>query len=421
MQNPSKRFAKQSYKNNNGHKYHYPILKLHDMDATPAWLSQQIIYHILIDRFNGIDTTKDSKKPEFLGGNIQGIIDKIEYLKDLGITTIWISPFNKTSAYHGYHITDFYAVDPHFGTETDLKLLIHTCHHNNIKIIADFVANHCSNQHPYFLEAQSNPNSPYKDWFIFTNYPDTYQRFLSINELPKLNLHNLETQHHILNAAKKWQNLGFDGFRLDHVIGPTRTFWKQFSEELKKENPNFVLLGEAWMMGIRWNELSTINIPFKRLRWFFPRRPDKLYKDYQNILDGCLDFYVQQLLSQYGNGFLTTAWMHRHIRRHYKRFKQDYYLPSFLDNHDMDRILYQLNNNKNTLKTLAYLQFNLPQPPIIYYGTEQAMSQEKSIWDCPSHGDVLARQPMQWNTQENDLYEFYKELIRQRKDMLLEC
>lgn len=391
------------------------------MEATPHWLSKQIIYHILIDRFNGYDTKKDSTKPDFIGGNIQGIIDKIDYLKELGITTIWISPFTKSSAYHGYHITDFYSVDPHFGTETDLKLLIHSCHHNNIKIIADFVPNHCSNTHPYFIEAQHNPKSPYKDWFLFTKHPHKYKRFLSIDQLPKLNLNNPEARQHIINAAKKWQSLGLDGYRLDHVIGPHKNFWKNFSEELKKTNPNFILLGEAWMMGIRWNELSTINIAYKHLRWLFPRKPDSLYRDYQNIFDGCLDFYVQQLLSQYGNGFLTTAWMHRHIRRHYNRFKADYYLPSFLDNHDMDRILFQLGNNKNTLKTLAYLQFNLPQPPIIYYGTEQAMSQEKSIWDLPDHGDLLARQPMQWKTKENDLYEFYKELIRQRKEMIEEC
>ena len=168
-----------------------------------VWLKNEIIYHIFIDRFAGFKSTDNWDKPEFLGGNIKGIIQKIPYLKDLGITTIWISPFYKTSAYHGYHITDFYSVDAHFGCIEDLDMLISKVHDNKMKIIADFVPNHCSKHHPFFIEAQNNKKSKYYDWFYFTNWPDQYLCFLSISEIPKLNLNNKITKDHILNYMAK--------------------------------------------------------------------------------------------------------------------------------------------------------------------------------------------------------------------------
>jgi len=125
------------------------------------WFKNAIIYHIFIDRFAGFKEVKNWDKPNFLGGDIRGVIRKIPYLKDLGINTIWVSPFYKTSAYHGYHITDFYQIDPHFGNEQDIKDLISSVHENNIKIIADFVPNHLSRHHPFFMEAQRDKNSKY--------------------------------------------------------------------------------------------------------------------------------------------------------------------------------------------------------------------------------------------------------------------
>ncbi|MDG6219386.1 MAG: alpha-amylase family glycosyl hydrolase [Candidatus Thermoplasmatota archaeon] len=114
------------------------------------WIKKAVIYQILIDRFAGYDPKKNWKKPQFIGGNLKGIIDSLSYLKNLGVNAIWISPFYKTSAYHGYHITDFYKVDPHFGNKNDLKRLIDLIHQNDMYIIADFVPNHVSKYHPFF-------------------------------------------------------------------------------------------------------------------------------------------------------------------------------------------------------------------------------------------------------------------------------
>jgi len=381
------------------------------------WFKNSVIYHILIDRFAGFKTTKQWEKPIFLGGNIRGIIEKLPYLKLLNINTIWISPFYKTSAYHGYHITDFFQVDPHFGTNNDLEELIDSVHKLDMHIIADFVPNHCSKEHTYFKEAQSDINSEYKDWFYFTNWPDDYLCFLSVKEIPKINLDNPKARNYIINAAKHWLSIGFDGYRLDHVIGPSHYFWQQFRYEIKKNFPNVILIGEAWMKGIKFNELNTLKIKNKLIKWLFGSSPDLLLKEYYGELDGVLDFQFQELIREFiAKESFSEKEFFEQIENHYKKYPNNYYLPTFLDNHDMNRFLFECNT-KEKLKKAAKIQFSINQPSIIYYGTEIGMTQNKSIWDIPQHGDLQARKPMDWDNIDNDLLDFYKKISKQKNNL----
>ena len=384
-----------------------------------SWFKNSVIYHILIDRFADFKPTKDWYKPIFLGGNIKGIIEKLPYLIDLGINTLWISPFYKSTAYHGYHITDFFKVEPHFGSEDDIKEIIKECHNQGMRIIADFVPNHCSKNHPFFINAQKNKNSQYRSWFYFTKWPNEYLSFLSVKEIPKINLNNKEAKEHIINAAKYWLSLGLDGFRLDHVIGPPHSFWKQFRKEIKGKYPNVVLIGEAWMMGIKRRELKTINIKNRFGKWLLGASSDSLFKEYIGELDGVLDFKFQELIKKYiVHSNLTEHVFKKLIRRHYRNFPKEYYLPTFLDNHDTDRFLFLCKNEKEKLKAAARVQFMQNQPSIIYYGTESGLMQTESIWSISSHGDLQARQPMNWKKQDKDLIKFYKKLIEQKKNMI---
>jgi cyclomaltodextrinase len=379
------------------------------------WMNHGTIYHILIDRFAGYQNTSQWDQPVFLGGNLKGIIEKIPYFLDLGITTLWISPFYKTSAYHGYHITDFYQIDPHYGTQDDFKELIRQAHQNNLHIIADFVPNHCSRQHPYFIEAQQNKDSKYYDWFYFTDWPNQYLCFLSVREIPKLNLDNPETQEHIMNAAMYWLRLGLDGFRLDHVIGPSNRFWEQFSSTIKQHYPHVVLIGEAWMMGIKKTELRTIGVRHKYLKWLSGDSSDSLFKEYIGTLDGVLDFKFQELITQYIiTKKISKNTFEKQLQKHYKQYPEDFLLPTFLDNHDMDRFLFRAGNDTEKLKTAATLQLALPQPAILYYGTETGMTQTASLWKFPTNGDLQARAPMNWDTPDKNLFMFYKKELQKR-------
>lgn len=377
------------------------------------WFKNAIIYQILIDRFVGCESN-GWDKPEFLGGDIRGIIDKLNYIRGLGVNTIWISPFYKTSAYHGYHITDFFKVDPHFGSEEHLKELIDEVHKTDMRIIADFVPNHCSHKHPYFVDAQNNEDSIYRKWFYFRKWPNNYLCFLSSEELPKLNLDNEETRTHIINAAKYWLSLGIDGYRLDHCVGPKHEFWEIFRDEIKGDYSDCVLIGEAWMMGAKFKELRTINVRRKYLKLSRRGALDSLLKEYVGELDGVLDFEFQRIVRDFAANKITKKKVLNQLQKHYSKFPPNFYLPTFLDNHDMDRFLFRCNEDKGLLREAVKIQFSINQPKIIYYGTEVGMSQKGSISDYAEHGDLQTRQPMKWENQDEDLVEFYKGVMKIR-------
>jgi cyclomaltodextrinase len=282
-------------------------------------------------------------------------------------------------------------------------------------VIADFVPNHCSKEHPYFKEAQHNKDSPYRDWFYFTRWPEEYLCFLSVKDLPKLNLDNPPTRDHILHAADYWFSQGFDGFRLDHVIGPSHQFWRIFTKKIHAQYPNVVLIGEAWMMGIKAHELPTLRVPHKFLKWLSGAASDSLFTEYIGLLDGVLDFKVQKLIKRYSTDTtFSQEMLTKALNHHYAHFPETYSLPTFLDNHDMDRFFFTCRNDKEKLKTAASIQFSLPHSPIIYYGTETGMTQTTSLWNTQKIGDLLARQPMNWDSQDKELLSFYKQLIQKR-------
>jgi len=384
-----------------------------------GWFKEAIIYHILIDRFAGYKSESKWDKPVFLGGNLKGIVKRINYLIELGINTILLSPFYKSSAYHGYHITDYFKVEPAFGTAEDLKELIVTAHKSNIRLIADFVPNHCSAKHPYFLSSLKNKKSNYFKWFYFKKWPEKYMCFLDVKQLPKLNLENSETCNHITESAKYWLSYGIDGFRLDHVPGPSNMFWERFTKEIKSSYPDTVLIGEAWCEGIKYKYLKTIKLKNKYFKWLKGFNQQDTQKEYIGILDGVLDFNFRNRIIEY------IAWKERpedyksvlsnSLKRHYKNYPPDYYLPSFVDNHDMSRFLFECGQNKERLKKALSLQFMLPQPPVIYYGTEAGLSHNKPVMANKPYSDLMARKPMPWNNYDRDLLEYCRELIQIRK------
>lgn len=377
-----------------------------------SWLNNAVIYQIFIDRFAGFDDVTGWDEPKYLGGNIKGIIDNVPYLKDLGVNVIWLSPFYKGVVYHGYHITDFYNVDEHFGSEEDLKKLIHLVHENGMKIICDFVPNHCSNQHPFFIDALNDKNSKYRDWFKFDSKSNDYMCFLSYKELPKFNLDNRDAREHILGAARKWMKLGFDGYRIDHVIGVSNNNLRKIVEPLIEEFPESVFIGEAVFMGIKFKELVTINVPKKYLIWMLNLKT-LLYKNYDGILDGVLDFRTAKYFEKYALG--KDKYKVK-IQCKLKEFDDKLDLITFLDNHDVERFLFRCGGDTLKLKKAAKLQFSLKNPTIIYYGTEVGLSQKAPFSSRQSYPDILARKPMIWevSNQDLDLLKYYKSLIKNK-------
>ena len=384
--------------------------------ASTDWFRDAIIYHLPIDRFAGL-SSPEGLRPEFLGGNLPAITQQLPYLEELGVTALWLSPFCKTSAYHGYHVTDYFRVEPRFGTPDDLQRLIDRAHAAGIRVIADFVPNHCSRSHPFFQEAQQNRHSRYFSWFFFTGWPDRYLCFLDVAELPKLNLDFPEARDHIVSAAKQWLSLGLDGFRLDHVIGPTHAFWKHFRAEITRDYPAAVLIGEAWLEGINRRHFRTLRINNRYIRWLLGVSQDAVQKEYCGELDGVLDFGFRNLVcGRIARRGESAAALEKILSRRRARYPAGYHLPTFLDNHDTNRFLYECRNDRGRLKAAARLQFALDQPPIIYYGTEAGMTHASPVDVGKPHSDLQARQPMPGKRQDAELFAFYRRLIRERKE-----
>ena len=378
----------------------------------PEWFKNARIYQILIDRFSGADTSIN--KPDFLGGNIKGITERLNYILELGVNTIWLSPFCKTNKYHGYHILDYKTVDNHFGSIDDLKFLIKKAHENSLRVITDFVPNHCSVKHPFFIEAKFDRNSKYYNWFYFKKWPDNYLCFFNVKELVKLNLDNPETRDYIIEIAKYWLSLGIDGYRIDHVIGPSHKFWKRFYNEIKAGYPNCVLFGEAWGAGISSAYFETINIRNKFFHRIFGVSQESLQKEYYGEMDGILDFRLNEIIKEAvskGKGFTSDNEFRYKVRKHFSKYFENYYLITFLDNHDMNRFLMYCNGDFDLLlETLEFL-LTTNKPVVIYYGTETGMFNKIQVKFDLHHSDLYVREPFDWCNINYKLYNKVKALI----------
>lgn len=380
-----------------------------------SWLKSCIIYQIFIDRFAGYDTQKDASLPQFVGGNLRGIIEKLPYLKHLGIDCIWISPFYACSSYHGYDITDYFSVDEHFGTESDLQELIMTAHQYDIRIIADFVPNHCSCEHPFFIDALEHADSPYRNWFFF-NKDGSYACFLDYEGMPKFNLDFSPAKDYIIRAAKKWLSLGLDGFRLDHAVGPSLRFWKHFCHSIKQDFSHAVLIGEI-LLPTKFKFYKNIAVPHKLLHFLNGGAYDSAFSEYTSVFDGVLDYRFYELMEHYiaknknPNSLLLkfSLWWHR------AGFPKKFSLVSFLSNHDINRFLFLCKGDLRLFHQALLFQFRQREPLIIYYGEEIGMIQNRNMFDFKSHGDLQVRQPMEWN-KESELLFLYQKFIQKRKE-----
>lgn len=369
----------------------------------PHWMDTATIYHIFLDRFHpgapdGAFTGSTGAR-ELHGGTLHGVHASLPYLSDLGVTCLWLSPLHPAETYHRYDTLDFFSVDPRLGTTEDLQALVREAHRRGIRVILDFVPSHLSWHHPAFLAAQHDQNAPSAGWFTFHEWPHAYRSFLNLSRyLPSIDTRDPGAQRHLIESAVYWlRDVGVDGFRLDHAIGPGMDFWVAFRAAVAEARPDAVMIGEV------------------------TDTPDSL-KRYRGRLHAILDFELAAALRfAYGRGGWGVGRLESFIAS-YDRFMADG--PgrvSFLDNHDMDRFLWLAGNDTTGLKLAALCQFTLTPTPVVYYGTEIGMSQRMGAHDPGSDGDAEARRDMIWDRGQwnHDVLGFYRALIRARRDHAL--
>lgn len=366
-------------------------------DPTPTWTMDAIIYHVFVDRFypgDGCKWKQPGSLGGFYGGTIRGITEKLDYVQEIGFNTLWLSPIFPSPSHHGYDATDLFNIEPRLGGLTDFQSLIKTAHDRNIRIILDFVPNHVSDQHLIFQQAMGDPKSPYTDWFTFTRWPDEYETFFGVKSLPQLNLRHPDARKYMIDAAVFWLNLGVDGFRLDYAIGPVQEFWAAFRKQTRRANP------ECWTFG------EVVD-------------PPDVQRSFEGLLDGCLDFLMLEGIRQ---TFAFENWpasrLASFLDRHEAFFQSNFTRPSFLDNHDMNRFLWVVEGDQRKLQLAAMCQFSLSEPPIVYYGTEVGLSQQRDVRQEELGIPEEARLPMLWEDQQDqDLLQYYQELCGMRKNL----
>ena len=346
-----------------------------------AWWREVVFYEIFVRSY--VDSNGDGI------GDFNGITSKLDYLHSLGIGGIWLMPIHPSPSYHGYEVTDYYAVNSEYGTLDDFKRLLDEAHKRNIHIILDLVLNHTSSQHPFFTSAQ-DPISPYRDWYTWADMPQSWGKWHETSSgfyygyfcdcMPDLNYANPNVTAEMEKVARFWlTDVGVDGFRLDaakHLfeadgkienVPATHAWFAEFYRDYKATNPEAYTVGEIYGAGAF------------------------VATTYESQMDHIFNFELASGFMNSANAGVTSA-----VNSAYQFSLSD--LPdgdyaTFLTNHDQNRVMTTLNGDVGKAKVAAALLLTAPGTPFIYYGEEIGMSGEKP--------DELIRTPMQWNTDMN--------------------
>ena len=374
--------------------------------TVPAWVQDAIFYQIFPDRFaNG---NPDNDPPNvmkwgssptswgFQGGDLTGIVQKFDYLLDLGINAIYLNPIFKATSNHRYNTLDYYQIDPKLGTLDDFHQLIEKAHQNGVRIILDGVFNHCGRGFFAFNDVLENQEySPYRDWFHLKHFPvDAYSwggaadylGWWGMKSLPKFNTDNPGVRKYLLDVARYWIEQGADGWRLDvpNEINDDR-FWAEFRQSVKSCNSEAYLVGEIWTADSRWvgeqHFDGLMNYP---------------------IMDALAGFLASNTLD--ASNFAEKVEGLLSIYPHENAYAM--YLP--LGTHDTERILSRMGNNLDKTRLAFLFQFAYPGSPAIYYGDEVGLAGGKDP-DCRG---AFLWDDSQWNI---GLRNYIKTLISVRK------
>lgn len=326
-----------------------------------SW-SDAVIYFVLIDRFVDGDVSNDAgvdrtSKGAFHGGDLQGLIRRLDDIASLGVTAIWINPVVKNIpgfvtgagfpdwAYHGYWADDFYAIDSRFGTEGDLRTLVDACHARGIKVLLDVVYNHAG----YGAHYVTDPKT--KDWFRTEERGTCGSDDITscVAGLPDFKTELPEVDDFLMKAhIGLARRTGIDGFRLDTVKHVTHEFWKKHRQRVRQElGPAFFLLGEVW-----GGDAQVLD------PWFAG-----------DELDAGFDFSFQGSVLAFIQGRGRTVAFDRYLKSR-ESVRPGYQVAQFLSSHDVPGSLFQLDGDVTKFRLALVLEMTCAGIPVVYYGEE---------------------------------------------------
>ncbi|MGZ9234235.1 MAG: glycoside hydrolase family 13 protein [Anaerolineales bacterium] len=412
--------------------------------STPDWVQDAIFYQIFPDRF-----AKSLRNPSgnlpfepwdspptvhgFKGGDLYGIAEKLDYLKDLGITALYLTPIFASAANHRYHTYDYYNIDPLLGGNEAFKELLEQAHKNDIRIILDGVFNHASRGIWQFHHVLENGiASPYRDWFFFDTarlqgrrrwgaYPTAdelqalqsgedslkaigYRGWWNLPALPKFNTNTPAVRKFLFGVAEYWIKFGIDGWRLDVPADiDDDSFWQEFRYRVRQSNSQAYLVGEIWHEAERWLQGDQFDAVMnyevtKPILAFFPgRHLDLRVLQQQSNYRG-----IQQAIDAYE--FANRIDHNLQLYRPEITYAQ----LNLLDSHDTPRFLSCASGDKDALKLAWLFLFSYPGAPCIYYGDEVGVDGEH---------DPECRKPFPWDAgkRAHNLLSHIKDIVTLRK------
>lgn len=373
--------------------------------SVPYWVQDAIFYQIFPDRFANGDPSNDPPNVQpwgspptvwgFQGGDLRGIVQRFDYLLDLGVNAIYLNPIFQATSNHRYNTTDYYRIDPKLGNMADFRSLVEVCHRNNIRLILDGVFNHCGRGFFAFNDVLENQeHSPYRDWFHLNGFPvdayspgnaKDYLGWWKLKSLPKFDTKNPAVRQYLLGVARYWIEQGADGWRLDvpNEIDDDQ-FWAEFRHVVKSVNPEAYLVGEIWEADPRWvgegHFDGLLHYPLREALL------DCVLAGGQNVEDFASG--VKQFLSIYARENVYAM-----------------YLP--LGSHDTERVLTLLGDVTKVKLAFAFI-FAFPGAPAIFYGDEIGLQGDKD----PDCRQAFPWDAAQWNM---DLRDYVQRLIDLRK------
>ena len=395
---------------------------------TPKWFEEGVLYHIFVDRFNKTGKIHNPKKNSFMyanwedtpmyiknsegeiarwdfhGGNLKGIISKLNYLKSLGISIIYLSPIFEAQSNHKYDTGNYKAIDPMFGDEEIFKELIKEAKEKGMSIILDGVFSHTGDDSIYFnkygnydsLGAYQSKESKYSSWYNFKNYPNEYDCWWGVKSMPNVNENEESYMDYIIrdkdSVINKWMNYGVKGWRLDVVDELPNKFLDELRKETLKANNESILIGEVW-------EDASNKISYNERRKYLLGNQLNGVTGYvfKNII---LDFLTYKINSSDAyNKFMT-------IKENYPKYAFKSNL-NLLGTHDTPRILTELNEDKELLNLAVAIQMTFEGVPYVYYGDEAGMTGGK---------DPDNRKTYPWKNEDKELIAFYKKMIKDRNN-----
>jgi glycosidase len=345
--------------------FQYPYANEADVHKGLGWAKDAVAYQIFVDRFSQGDLKKDCsyinkewgalpQADSFYGGDLKGIENHLDYLSDLGVNCIYLTPLFVSPSNHKYDTIDYYHVDEAFGGDDALKDLVAAAHEKGIRIILDAVFNHCSDRCEPFMDVmKKGRRSPYFDWFIIKgDYPDqeqvNYECFAACSYMPKWNTSNRAVQRYLIDVGLYWiKQFGIDGWRLDVADEVSHTFWRAFRQRVKEANLDAILIGEswhdarAWLMGDQFD--SVMNYSFTKACLDYFASGTMNTKDFCNRLSGILMRNSDQVNEMMFN---------------------------LLDSHDTERFLTNAGGDERKLILALCVLFFFVGIPCVYYGTE---------------------------------------------------